>query len=98
MGHERKKAQVKNHQEKPSHHCSGSKRVKAKFKFENVSLFSKPEKKIPQQPFPTTQNSLKIPTKKHPPHHNGIKLYCEKLYECFLVFSDVVNCGQNASS
>jgi len=87
------KAQIQNHQEKPSHHCSVSKRVKAKFKFENVSLFSKPEKKFPNHS-PTTQNF----PQKYPPHHNGIKLYCEKLYECFLVFSDVVNCGQNASS
>jgi len=74
-----------------------SKRVKAKFQFENVSLFSfeTPEK---EKKFPTpTQNSLKIPSKTTPPHHNGNKLYCEKLYECFLVFSDVVNCGQSAS-
>jgi len=47
------KAQIQNHQEKPSHHCSVSKRVKAKFKFEMFPFFS--------NPFP--QNSLKIPTK-----------------------------------
>jgi hypothetical protein len=43
-----------------------SKRVKAKFQFENVSLFSfeTPEK---EKKFPTpTQNSLKIPSKTTP--------------------------------
>jgi len=87
------KAQIQNHQEKPSHHCSVSKRVKAKFKFEMFPFFLNPWKKLSKPP----RTPLKFP-QKIPPHHNGIKLYCEKLYECFLVFSDVVNFGQNASS
>jgi len=61
MFHERKKAQVQNHQEKPSHHCSVSKRVKAKFKFENVSLFFETRKRnfptLPYSEFP--ENSHK---------------------------------------
>ena len=87
------KAQIQNHQEKPSHHCSVSKRVKAKFKFEMFPLFFESLEKLSNPP----ELPLKFP-QKIPPHHNGIKLYCEKLYECFLVFSDVVNFGQNASS
>lgn len=55
------KAQIQNHQEKPSHHCSVSKRVKAKFKFEMFPFFSNPGKN-----FPNPQNSLKIPTKNTP--------------------------------
>jgi len=54
------KAQIQNHQEKPSHHCSVSKRVKAKFKFEMFPLFSNPWKKT----FPTTPRTpLKFPQK-----------------------------------
>lgn len=49
------KAQIQNHQEKPSHHCSVSKRVKAKFKFE---MFRTPEKT-----FPTPRTPLKFPQK-----------------------------------
>jgi len=56
------KAQIQNHQEKPSHHCSVSKRVKAKFKFEMFPLFFESLEKT----FPTPQNSLKIPTKNYP--------------------------------
>jgi len=40
------KAQIQNHQEKPSHHCSVSKRVKAKFKFEMFPFFLNPWKKL----------------------------------------------------
>jgi hypothetical protein len=85
-----KQPNFKKHQKKPSHNCSVSKRVKV---WKCFPFFSKPGKFFPNNPseFPKifTQN---------PPHHNGIKLYCEKLYECFLVFSDAVNCGQSASS
>ena len=56
------KAQIQNHQEKPSHHCSVSKRVKAKFKFEMFPLFFESLEKT----FQTPQNSLKIPTKNTP--------------------------------
>jgi len=61
------KAQIQNHQEKPSHHCSVSKRVKAKFKFENVSLFSKPEKKNSPTTFPHYSEFPENSHKKIPP-------------------------------
>jgi len=53
------KAQIQNHQEKPSHHCSVSKRVKAKFKFEMFPLFFETLEKT----FPTPRTPLKFPQK-----------------------------------
>ena len=44
------KAQIQNHQEKPSHHCSVSKRVKAKFKFEMFPFFWKKLSQPPEFP------------------------------------------------
>lgn len=64
----------------------GVKTCKSKIQFEQHFFF---EPENPKQPTP-----LKFPEEEKPqptrPSRNGIKLYCEKLYECFQFFSDVV--------
>jgi hypothetical protein len=56
------KAQIQNHQEKPSHHCSVSKRVKAKFKLEMFPFFFESLEKN----FPAPRTPLKFPQKNTP--------------------------------
>jgi hypothetical protein len=68
---ERKKAQVQNHQEKPSHHCSVSKRVKAKFILNNIFFFE-PEKPQATHPF-------EIPRKKKTLAHPALTKWYQAL-------------------
>ena len=65
----------------------GVKTCKSKINLNNIFFFE-PEKPQATHPFEIPRRKKKPqPTR---PSRNGIKLYCEKLYECFQFFSDVV--------
>lgn len=64
----------------------GVKTCKSKIQFEQ-QFFFRTRKPQATHPFEIPRRIKPQPTR---PSRNGIKLYCEKLYECFQFFSDVV--------